>query len=481
MNKETKNLQYYLKRAINKRNLDDNDFKKIYGLLQRYKTFEDHDKGFYYTNMAKLNFLRNDFDEAENNIYFISENDNGYIASKYLLFKINVAKNNIKKAKHYLIEYQLLKEEKNMPTNVSIYYYLMDILSEKETSSILVNDNINGAKINDDAFKDLWNLFIKFILNKDYESAFLALQECQNYVVEHNIYLDFKELKILLDKIIKKYNLKIKKVSPIDIMKEINRLIDEDNLNEAKILLTSLKSNFEFKKYKKQYSYLMSKYNEKKLVNDIINSESKYVYEQCRSLGKLNMYYDDYYTAYQYFMAGAYLTDLPYFYYKAGQAMFFYGNEKKAANLFLKYNENGFSKLKRSFSYLSECRSVFNAKQRRAYKGKFSQINALKRSIKTANNQEVKESIIDNIFEDTNYNREEIDVNQILADFNSYTNLEKIKAIRILYQNGFREHGDNYYKKYFKILESDKESTKEFKRLSLNRTLYINQGKSFQQ
>lgn len=480
MNKETRNLQYYLNRAINKRNLDDNDYKKIYGLLQRYKSFEDHNNGFYYINMAKLNFLRKDFDAAENNIYFIKEGENGYISSKYLLFKINIAKNNIKKAKLYLLEYQLLKEEKNMPTNISVYYYLIDILNENKPSNILVNDNINGIKIEEDTFKDLWNLFIKFLLNKDYKSAFLALEECQKYVVEHNIYLDFKELQILLDRIIKKANLKARKVPPLDIMKEANKLIEEDNLKEAEILLTSLKSNFEFKKYKKQYSYLLSKYNEKKWLNDILNSELKDIYEQCKSLGKLNMYYNDFYTAYQYFMAGAYLTDLPYFYYKAGQAMFLYGNEKEAADLFLKYNETGFSKLKNSFSYLSQCRSLFNSKERRFYKGKLWQINALKRDVKIADSQENVGNVKDNIFEETSYDREDIDINEILTNFDSYTNLEKIKAIRILYQNGFRKYADNYYKMYSKLLESDKESTKEFKRLALNRKLYINQGKSFQ-
>lgn len=265
-----------------------------------------------------------------------------------------------------------------------------------------------------------------------------------------------------------------------NIIKKVNSLIIENKFDEAKEEIERIKKSDDFSKYEMEYELLKRKINESNNVYSIETSSLKDELDEFINMGKLNMYYDDEYIAYQYFMAGAYLTDLPNFYYKAAKAMYFYGEYKKAMVLFEKYIEIGYYKLSKAYYYLLKCNRKSGLKKlvgthKRKEKldlalAKIGDYDLIKEHSPTNNRSEDYDNFHD-------YNNKNIDIKDITNNLGLYSDIEKLKTIRLLYQNNYVSLADKYLKKYYKNLSANKDIAREFNKLKLNRKLYINQGK----
>lgn len=253
-----------------------------------------------------------------------------------------------------------------------------------------------------------------------------------------------------------------------NIVKKVNILIDENKFDEAKEEAEKIINLYNFNKYEMEYELLKRKINESSKIYDIKTSSLKDKYDEFIRMGKLNGYYDDNYIAYQYFMAGAYLTNLPYFYYKAGQAMYSLNEYEKAKELFEHYinSSMGYYKLSKAYYYLTLCKSVYNSKKRR-------DILEIKKTIDLSliniNDGHLIKEYTHSLFGN---------IKNIINNIGSYSNLNKLVAIRILYLKNYKLLADKYLKKYYNDFIGDKEVKKELKKLELNRILYINKGKN---
>lgn len=93
-----------------------------------------------------------------------------------------------------------------------------------------------------------------------------------------------------------------------NMIKKVNSLIRVNKFDEAKTLLNEMNGEHE---YKLEFKLLAQKLEEKRINYNIKTSGLKGKCDEFISLGNLNFHYDDFYVAYQYYMAGAYLTSLP--------------------------------------------------------------------------------------------------------------------------------------------------------------------------
>ena len=250
----------------------------------------------------------------------------------------------------------------------------------------------------------------------------------------------------------------------------IKMLIDENILDLAEEKLNNIKQFVNYKSKKIQIDFLNRYLNEKKELNKLKEANLYDVYEKFKSSGKLNYYFDDYYTAYQYFTAGYYLTGINEFNFYAARCLFFLGKINKSIKLFLKYNEKGYSKLNKSYKFLLKT-NYFNDKQKKQIKKEYYYLKSFICSEKNVeDNMEIPSQ---EIFEE----REQFDeINTILTQFENYSNLDKLKYIKYLYQKSYKNIADKLLKKYEQQIIKDKNAREKLLELRKNRKLYINQG-----
>lgn len=248
------------------------------------------------------------------------------------------------------------------------------------------------------------------------------------------------------------------------VILKINKLIEKEKFEESYYNIRRLKNNT--KCDQDIIDLLERKLNDSKKIKDL---KERNLYDRMlefKSHGKLNGYYDDYYTAQQYYTAGFYITGYVDFYYYLGVNYFRMGRQGEAVKMFKKYIKNGgYNKLHKAYRYLYRCYRIFNNKE----KNEFLKLsNSYKR---------ITMFLEDEQFNKVEYNFDEISIQDIINEFDSYENIKKLHALKYLYQKGNMQIADRLYKKYKNVFKEDKSVNKEHKKLLTEKTLYINQAK----
>ena len=145
---------------------------------------------------------------------------------------------------------------------------------------------------------------------------------------------------------------------------------------------------------------------------------------------------------------------------------------QEAKQLFLEYNEKGYSKIIKSYDYLIYNKFFSNSQTKKLKKDK-----AVLKSVINPDNNNLESFTEIPIYETYDENEQIDNINGILSQFKSYTNVDKLKYIKYLYQNSYKNIADRLLKQYEKQFTQDKETNKKLLQLRKNRTLYINQGK----
>ena len=260
----------------------------------------------------------------------------------------------------------------------------------------------------------------------------------------------------------------------------LNALQNQNKLHKPLILLgeytkklNNIKkfSNYKFKKI--QIDLLKKYLNEKKEMIELKKSNLYDIYEKFKNYGKINYYYSDYYTAYQYFTAGYYLTKANIFKFYAARCLFYAGETEKAAEMFLEYNENGYSKLLKSYRLLARCKCL-NCKTRRKLRKEYY----LLKQIIEPNEDNLRNNFDADIDENFFCEENRFDDNDtILNEFEELSNIDKLKYIKKLYQTSDQDTADRLLKQYEKEISKDKSANQDLMQLKKNKALYINQGK----
>jgi hypothetical protein len=457
-------LQNRISSIVSSKDLTENKIHYLKLLFDKYISLDDCNLNFYHMQKAKLLFRCGNI---ENSLKELNLIDKEMESKYYLLFKINIKLNNLKNAKLYLEKYEKVKEDNNINVNISLCLYLINKLNNK-TSNIKLNDYYNGSNITDNYIKESLNKFVNLILTDNYIEAIKLLNKIQNYVNINDIPIDFTELLTLVNLILKPEQTK----SIDELIKEANELIENNLINEAKIKIDTIKKHYNYYSQKQIVSFLENKLNEKNIYNNL-SKKIKNQIEEYKKLGKLNYYFGDYYSSYQYFSAGLYLTSYNEFYYYMAKCLFFMDRQEEAAKMFLKYMKTGYNKKIKCYKYLSKCNYVYNYKEKRKFYNKYL---LLKNSLynKETNLEKYSDYTTDFLNQKETNNKS---INEIIEEFDSYSNIDKLKYIKYLYQHNYKAIADKLYNKYNKEFKNDKSVKNEHLSLIKNKKLYINQGK----
>lgn len=309
------------------------------------------------------------------------------------------------------------------------------------------------------------------IVKENYRQAKIIIENINKYCALKNIFLNLDEISLLIDKVIL---IKISNRKNIENeIHEIKSLISDNKLLEAEVKLGNINNFRNYKGKKLQINLLKNFLNEIKEIQRLKESNLYDIYEEYKRLGKLNYYYGDYYNAYQYFMAGYYLTNANIFKFYMARCLLFMGKTKEAMSLFIEYNKKGYSKILKSYKFLMTNR-CFNCKERYKFKKEYYVLKSVieddKKNEENHSNTDVKESFFfkDNITDN---------INDILDKFDEEKNIDKLKYIKYLYQNNHQKIADKLLKQYEKEFNKDKNISKQVLQLRKNKLLYINQGK----
>ena len=472
MNNITK-LKLQINDLIYKKNLTKYEYYKLNYFIEEYKKLDKNNTPFIYVALAKHYLSIGNIKSAMKNLKLAEEINPNLTSVLYLEYRINTRLGNYSDAYKYLKMYEEKQNEKQKEKiDLSIYYYLFNIILG-ENNNILIDNtkNINGINIYDLKLKEMINDLKENILKENYRQAKIIIETINEYCVFKNIFLNLDEISLLIDKVIL-----VKISNRKNIENEINQiksLIIDNKLLEAEVRLENINNFRNYKNKKLQINLLKNFLNEKKEIQRLDKLNLYGVYEEYKRLGKLSCYYGDYYNAYQYFMAGYYLTNANIFKFYMARCLLFMGKTKEAMSLFIEYNKKGYSKILKSYKFLMTNR-CFNCKERYKFKKEYYALKSVieddKKMEENHSNTDVKESIFfkDNITDN---------INDILDKFDEEENIDKLKYIKYLYQNNHQKIADKLLKQYEKEFNKDKNISKQVLQLRKNKLLYINQGK----
>lgn len=274
-------------------------------------------------------------------------------------------------------------------------------------------------------------------------------------------------------------------------VKNIFKFIEKEEFDEALELFYSIKNIYDAPAIKSKLDFIESYINESKKYNIISKDENNSKIFEYLKLGNLSLFYEDYYTALQYFSAGVYFTKDPIFQYYIGVCYYYLKDYVISLNKLSNYVTNNSYKAMESYKYISNIYKEFidNEYIENGYSKKYDQLvdklessEASYRKIKNIKNgiiskierkQKSKTLKLDDneIIELINNKK----VNDVVELFEKSDYKRKIIILAILYKNGYKNSADILLKKNvddFKINCPD-----ELNALNRNKQLYLRQSK----
>lgn len=466
---KVKILENKIKYFINKRKMSQKDIEICSKIITEYSKYVQTDSQINKFNIysAKLLFKADRLDDSKRYLKYVDDTN----ASKnYLCFKIYLREGSYTSAYENLKLYEKNSKNKNKNINLSIYYYLFSILNGSKRENIILNDYFNTCKMPSDQ-NNLCNVFVDYLLNENYCEALNILNEMQEYVEQNNVPLDFEELRILINKIILKKRLVNNRKNVYELLCEAFSLANNGMYSKSLDKLQEVRNHLNYKKVSYDYKLIKRYIKEKLKIIEIYNSDKSMLYDEIKRMGMLNSYYNDNYIACQYYLYGIYEFNTPEFYYKVGKYYFSIGEQRKAVKYFIEYiNKGGFDYLSEVYQYLSKCKAIFNAKQRKKFIEENDRIRNIIKKLSGKNIKNINKSLIVG-----NYEYDEI--KSVIADFNLYPTNKKIEDIRALYENGYIELAETLYNEFNDIISGDGHYQSERRSLECDRLFYINQQK----
>ncbi len=250
----------------------------------------------------------------------------------------------------------------------------------------------------------------------------------------------------------KKHNVSSEKIALV-----IYDLITQNNLRKAsKLYKIFLKPD---EKLNKKYRFLRNIITEKQKYEKLRPNRKK-AYDKCLQMGKEALKRKDYYTAYDYFTSGKFITENPIFDYYTAKALHYAGNYKEAYNCFKYYASHGGQKITQSLLYILG--EVENREDPERFKRIYNRIIEI-------------DSIIDPTFDLENriYPRELPKVSTYGAAYDDYTLIEKLSFIKYHIQSHNTKYANKLIQKLYNNSDDAQQLIRQFER---NKKLYKNQN-----
>jgi hypothetical protein len=255
---------------------------------------------------------------------------------------------------------------------------------------------------------------------------------------------------------------------------KIYKLTLEKNFSEAKKLLNSLKK-FNNKEAKEASNYIEKYIEETEKYNELKSQDKESDFNKFLNFGKLSIYYDDYYSALQYFNAGYYLTKDPLFKFYIGKCYYFLSEYHLSINALKNYSKNGYLKLEKAYYFITESYTNLlynelendnvNYKKVDKYKSNMQnyrrRCNKLKKIrlgkiIRNEDSYVMSEKDFINVEDETlNELIKEGDFLKIKDLIYKSSNKDRIRIIDILYKKGYFNFAEGILKEYRKEISQD--------------------------
>lgn len=240
----------------------------------------------------------------------------------------------------------------------------------------------------------------------------------------------------------------------------------------ARNRINELRKDTSFRTYRFEIEYL-NNYLEEQI--EFYGNKNELIQEYLTN-GRDCLYYEEPVDAFNYFYAGAYLTEAPIFYYMMGKTLFNIQDRQDEGVKYLEeyISRNGSSKAFNAYSKLQDYYCYIDPVKSKKYQKKkdklmlISSINH-KRNDRSAVLKEIKE------VEELGKNKE---IDKLYKLFPESTDEIKLRIIGELYKRAYRHQADELYKKNKREIQKHSKNSKRLvNELDKNKTLYINKGK----
>lgn len=492
-------------------------YKKTFELLKLIKDIPGEEK-FYYVSMGKVLLKQNKYLDAK--YYFLEslEYDDNFPITYYNLYKIDVCEKDFIEAYIDLFKY---KEKSSENIDINLPLAMLEVCMD-------LNYDYNLFLKNDYSIENTSKLYIYEFKNEEAKAVYSEVINSFNNRKFKVMQRNLKRLNYL----VKKYNLAVDIDPLIKISNSINEKLYslyfekiEEELKKEKLdsdfmewfLISVEEGVYKAKdtlnyidKIAKKYPYLARKalklfnttyslddyLEERNYLEGKINEQIKYLELSCQQKesyhkaimgGRKSLKTFNFHEAMDWYLMGKYHTNHPVFDYYIGKVFFKDGNYEEAYSMLKSYAASGGEKLPKSLLYLW-CIDA-DRRNKKGFLRTEEKTKKLVDSFDSLKEWEVKQydpMQLADFCDDyskrkasrlLNMKYEEfVSDNLELAEYESYSFLEKIGVIRGLYQLNRTEEADILIRNLEKTV-SDKNEKDIINNEKRSKKLYVKQGK----
>lgn len=503
-------LKYEISKFFRNKKPSTYSYKKVIDLISKFK---DTEPGYYNENMGVIFLHFDDFINAKRCLKKALEILPNKASINYKLYKLAVGEGDFLKADLELCNYENKLNKANIKYDISLPLTMLETyinlsygaeLDNTQSKKIEKTNHFGVVEIRDGEIEEKIHIIIEQFNKKDYRGTLGHIENIIDLINQKNYPIEFDTIKIIMQKIVKEYNkivknnfltneeirLNLSSEKYIDLvdfndnkqvkimLNDINKILKE-NPKKAKCLLDKLKSNVYYNKYKLGITML---YNTIKETNEVeeLDNEKKQIFYNIKECASKEYKEGNYINAYDYYLAGKYITENNIFNYYIGKMLFKTENFTDAYNYFSEYKKKGGEKLSKCLLYMTEIN--FRRKKYKCAQKYKNELNKINRTFNSEFNYGINYmTIIDDkrnraLIRKINLSENDFVQEKILPreDYDKYNIEDKLNIIKSLFKNRQIKEAEKLLNNLKPKNNIEKTYILQFQK---NKTLYKNQNR----
>ena len=400
--------------------LKDEALEKIFKELEEVK---EKNREFYLRAMSRLLVKKGRTSSAKTYVNDLFQEPSEVPVDYYNSYKINIAEENYRDAYLDLFKYKELLPESDISLPITMLEQIIDIdnnpnLYLKTDYTVKKTDKLLGFEFNKVSFLPKYHKIIDLFNKREYTKMIHELERLrmttknEPHLIETQSLLELTRVLERKQEEVKDRREEEKEEEPLTPQQE--EILDEkiqrmkEMHEETKLVLIqyTIKSDYKIAKellkeledeaptlYDVEVAYLKNCIREKELEENL-PEERKEAYNKALAEGIKCLHYDDYETAYDYFLYGKYVTNHPVFDYYIGYCFFKTYHDEEAYQILSNYKEQGGEKLLETLTLLKslDCKTsrLEQAKEKELEQARIVQTYKLNYNYLTVHKNKVK-------------------------------------------------------------------------------------------
>ena len=401
--------------------LKDETLEKLFSELEEIK--EDN-REFYLRAMSRLLVKKGRTSSAKTYVNELFQEPSEVPVDYYNSYKINIAEENYRDAYLDLFKYKELLPNIDISLPITMLEQIMDIennpnLYLKTDYTIKKTDTLLGFQFNRVSYLSRYHKIIDLFNAREYTKMIHELKKLrmatknEPHLIETESLLDLAKVLERKQEEVKDKREEETKEEPLtpkqeEILNEkIKRIKELPEETKLVLIKYTMKSDYKIAKellkeleestpilYDVEVAYLKNCIREKELEENLPEVR-KEAYNNALEKGIGHLHYEDYETAYDYFLYGKYVTNHPIFDYYIGYCFFKTYHDEEAYQILSSYKEHGGEKLLETLTLLKslDCKTsrLEQASEKELEQARIVQTYKLNYSYLTINKNKVKE------------------------------------------------------------------------------------------